>query len=131
MVSRYDHFPPPSPQPTSKRENPSLSDPKNARQSRSKTLTGEPVPPPLPTEALEAATASLSVDAQKRAAKDAQKKTAQAAKAEAKHADKVANSIVTIKRIERNKRKYVTSVSGLEAFDLDLKKVCLPQPARL
>jgi len=89
------------------------------------------VPPPLPTEALEAATASLSVDAQKRAAKDAQKKTAQAAKAEAKHADKVANSIVTIKRIERNKRKYVTSVSGLEAFDLDLKKVCLPQPARL
>ncbi|KAH7031614.1 translation initiation factor SUI1 [Microdochium trichocladiopsis] len=75
------------------------------------------------TEALEAATASLSVEAQKRAAKDAQKKTAQAEKAEQKHADKVANSVVTIKRIERNKRKYVTAVSGLEAFNLDLKKV--------
>ncbi|MBE3045070.1 hypothetical protein IMZ48_21450 [Candidatus Bathyarchaeota archaeon] len=32
---------------------------------------------------------------------------------------------MVIKRIERNKRKYVTSVSGLEAFGLDLKKVCL------
>lgn len=28
-----------------------------------------------------------------------------------------------IKRVERNKRKYVTAVSGLEAFGLDLKKV--------
>ncbi|KAI8959933.1 translation machinery-associated protein 22 [Daldinia sp. FL1419] len=74
-------------------------------------------------EALEAATASLSVDAQKRAAKDAQKKAAQAEKAEQKQADKIANSVVTIKRVERNKRKFVTAVSGLEAFGLDLKKV--------
>lgn len=29
---------------------------------------------------------------------------------------------VIIKRIERNKRKHVTSVSGLEAFGVDLKK---------
>ena len=28
-----------------------------------------------------------------------------------------------MKRIERNKRKYVTSVFGLEAFGMDLKKV--------
>lgn len=28
-----------------------------------------------------------------------------------------------IKRVERNKRKYVTAVSGLEAFELDLKKM--------
>ncbi|CAJ2513313.1 Uu.00g014320.m01.CDS01 [Anthostomella pinea] len=74
-------------------------------------------------EALEAATASLSVDAQKRAAKDAQKKAAQAEKAEQKQADKIANSVITIKRVERNKRKYVTAVSGLEAFGLELKKV--------
>jgi density-regulated protein len=74
-------------------------------------------------EALEAATASLSLEAQKRAAKDAQKKTAKAEAAEAKQADKIANSIVTVKRIERNKRKFVTAVSGLEAFGLDLKKV--------
>ncbi|KAG6012169.1 Translation machinery-associated protein 22 [Claviceps lovelessii] len=74
-------------------------------------------------EALEAATATLSVDAQKRAAKDAQKKTAKAEAAEAKQADKIANSVVTIKRIERNKKKYVTAVIGLEAFGLELKKV--------
>lgn len=32
-------------------------------------------------------------------------------------------SKVLIKRIERNKRKYVTCVSGLEAHGLELKKV--------
>jgi translation initiation factor 1 (eIF-1/SUI1) len=74
-------------------------------------------------EALTAATASLSVEAQKRAAKDAQKKAAKAEAAEKKEADKIAHSMVIIKRIERNKRKYVTSVSGLEAFGLELKKV--------
>lgn len=76
------------------------------------------------TEALEAATASLSVEAQKRAAKDAQKKAAKAEAAEAKQADKMANSVITIKRIERNKKKFVTAVIGLEAFGLELKKVC-------
>lgn len=74
-------------------------------------------------EALAASTANLSVEAQKRAEKDALKKTAKAEAAEQKQADKRAASVVTIKRIERNKRKYVTAVSGLEAFDLDLKKV--------
>jgi len=34
-----------------------------------------------------------------------------------------AKSMVHIKRVERNKRKFVTSVAGLEAFGLDLKKV--------
>jgi density-regulated protein DRP1 len=29
---------------------------------------------------------------------------------------------VTIKRIERNKRKHVTAIHGLEAFGIDLKK---------
>jgi hypothetical protein len=63
------------------------------------------------------------VAAQERAAKDAAKKAAKAEAAEQKQADKLANSMVTIKRIERNKRKYVTAVSGLEAFGLELKKV--------
>jgi hypothetical protein len=66
------------------------------------------------------------VEAQKRAAKDAQKKTAKAEAAEAKHADMLAKSVITIKRIERNKKKYVTAVIGLESFDLELKKVSLP-----
>jgi density-regulated protein DRP1 len=74
-------------------------------------------------EALEAATATLSVDAQKRAAKDAQKKAAKAEALEQKAAATLASSKVIIKRVERNKRKYVTAVSGLEAFGLDLKKV--------
>ncbi|KAF4581186.1 Density-regulated protein DRP1 [Ophiocordyceps camponoti-floridani] len=74
-------------------------------------------------EALEAATASLSVEAQARAAKDAQKKAAKAEAAEQKQADKLAKSVVTIKRIERNKKKFVTAIVGLEAFGLDLKKV--------
>ncbi|KAH7163322.1 translation initiation factor SUI1 [Dactylonectria estremocensis] len=74
-------------------------------------------------EALEAATASLSVEAQKRAAKDAQKKTAKAEAAEAKQNEKLAKSMITIKRIERNKKKYVTAVIGLELFGLELKKV--------
>lgn len=85
----------------------------------------KPPPPPLPSlaEALVAATAAMSVEAQKRAAKDAMKKTAKAEAAEQKHASLLAKSIVTVKRIERNKRKFVTSVSGLEAFGLELKKV--------
>jgi density-regulated protein DRP1 len=66
---------------------------------------------------------TLSVDAQKRAAKDAAKKEAKAAAAESKAAEKRETSQVTIKRIERNKRKYVTEVHGLEAFGLELKKV--------
>jgi density-regulated protein len=76
-----------------------------------------------PQDALEAATSTLSLDAQKRAAKDAQKKAAKAEAAEQKHAATLASSKVYIKRVERNKRKYVTAVSGLETFGLDLKKV--------
>ncbi|KAJ4396897.1 Translation machinery-associated protein 22 [Gnomoniopsis smithogilvyi] len=74
-------------------------------------------------EALAASTANLSVEAQKRAEKDSAKKAAKAEAAEQKIADLRATSTVVIKRIERNKRKYVTAVSGLEAFDLELKKV--------
>ncbi|KAI9838654.1 MAG: Translation machinery-associated protein 22 [Sarea resinae] len=66
---------------------------------------------------------TLSVDAQKRAEKDAQKKAAKAEAAEAREVEKKQTSKVIIKRVERNKRKYVTAVSGLEAFGLELKKV--------
>lgn len=79
--------------------------------------------PHNPAEAVEASMATLSVDAQKRAAKDAQKKEAKAAAAEARDHEKKMTSKVLIKRVERNKRKYVTAVSGLEAHGLDLKKV--------
>ncbi|RDL38607.1 Translation machinery-associated protein 22 [Venustampulla echinocandica] len=74
-------------------------------------------------DALAAATSALSVDARKRAEKDAHKKALKAEAAEAKHAQTIASSKVLIKRVERNKRKYVTAVSGLEAFGLDNKKL--------
>jgi density-regulated protein len=63
------------------------------------------------------------VEARKRAEKDAQKKALKAEAAEAKQAATIASSKVIIKRVERNKRKFVTAVSGLEAFGLDNKKV--------
>lgn len=65
----------------------------------------------------------LSVDAQKRAEKDAQKKAARAEAQEARESEKRAASRVIIKRVERNKRKFVTEIAGLEQFGIDLKKV--------
>ncbi|KAF2186842.1 density-regulated protein DRP1 [Zopfia rhizophila CBS 207.26] len=74
-------------------------------------------------ETIEQNLSTLSLEAQKRAEKDSQKKAAKAASAEAKAQEQRANSKVLIKRVERNKRKYVTAVQGLEAFGLDIKKV--------
>lgn len=80
-------------------------------------------PPSTTTEALAQNLSALSVDAQKRAEKDAVKKANKAASAAQREAETRASSKIIIKRIERTKRKYVTSVSGLEAFGLDIKKV--------
>lgn len=66
---------------------------------------------------------TLSVEAQKRAEKDDAKKKAKAEAAEQREAERKADAMVLIKRVERNKRKYVTVVSGLEEHGLDLKKV--------
>jgi len=65
----------------------------------------------------------MSLEAQERAAKSAAKKAAKAEAQEAQEASKRATSRITIKRVERSKRKYVTAVQGLEAFGLDMKKV--------
>lgn len=75
------------------------------------------------TDTLNANMAALSVDAQKRAEKDAAKKTAKAEAAAAREAERKADAMVLIKRVERNKRKYVTVVSGLEQHGLSLKEV--------
>ena len=80
------------------------------------------------TEAIEASLATLSVDARKRAEKDSAKKEAKAAAAEARDAERKAEAMVYIKRVERNKRKYVTAVSGLEAHGHDLKYVISAPP---
>ena len=75
------------------------------------------------TEAITASLSTLSVDARKRAEKDSAKKEAKAAAAEKRDAEAKAEAMVYIKRVERNKRKYVTAISGLEAHGMDLKKV--------
>lgn len=77
----------------------------------------------MDTEAITASLSTLSVDARKRAEKDSAKKEAKAAAAEKRDAEAKAEAMVYIKRVERNKRKYVTAISGLEAHGMDLKKV--------
>jgi len=73
-------------------------------------------------EALQTKMGMLSVEAQNKLEKEAVKKEAKAeAKAEAALKKKMASQI-TIKRVERTKRKHVTSIHGLEAFEIDLKK---------
>jgi len=74
-------------------------------------------------DALNANLSTLSVSAQERAAKDAAKKEAKAAASEARDSERKAASKVIIKRVERNKRKYVTVVIGLEIFGLENKKI--------
>ncbi|GLB34972.1 putative translation machinery-associated protein 22 [Lyophyllum shimeji] len=73
-------------------------------------------------DALTSKVGTLSLEAQAKLEKEAAKKEAKAeAKADAALKKKLASQ-VTIKRIERNKRKHVTSIHGLEAFGVDLKK---------
>lgn len=75
------------------------------------------------TESLSANLTPLSLDAQKRAEKDASKKAAKAAALDAAAETRRQTAKVQIKRVERNKRKFVTAITGLEAHGLDLKKV--------
>lgn len=75
------------------------------------------------SDALNANLSTLSVSAQERAAKDAAKKEAKAAANEARDSERKAASKIQIKRVERNKRKYVTVVIGLEVFGLENKKI--------
>ncbi|KAG8219080.1 eukaryotic translation initiation factor 1-like protein [Butyriboletus roseoflavus] len=67
-------------------------------------------------EALQSKLGTLSLEAQAKLEEDTAKKEAKAeAKADAALKKKMASQI-TIKRIERNKRKFVTAIHGLEAF---------------
>jgi len=73
-------------------------------------------------DALQAKLGTMSLEAQNKLEKDIAEKEAKAdARADAALKKKL-SSQVTIKRIERNKRKHVTSIHGLEAFGIDLKK---------
>ncbi|KAL6720763.1 Translation machinery-associated protein 22 [Lecanora helva] len=74
-------------------------------------------------EAINASLSTLSLDARKKAEKDSAKKEAKAAAAEKRDAETKAEAMVYIKRVERNKRKFVTAISGLQVHGMDLKKV--------
>jgi len=54
--------------------------------------------------------------------KDTAKKEAKAEAKAVAEAKKKEASPITIKRIQRNKNKYVTAIHGLDAFGVDLKK---------
>lgn len=74
-------------------------------------------------DALANATSTLSLEKEQKISKDLQKKQAkEEAKLERELQIKL-SSKVTIKRIERNKRKHVISISGLEVFNIDMKKL--------
>ncbi|KZV88602.1 density-regulated protein DRP1 [Exidia glandulosa HHB12029] len=73
-------------------------------------------------EALASKVGTLSLDKQAKLEADVAKAEAKAEARAANEEKKKAASKVIIKRIERQKRKYVTSIAGLETFGVDLKK---------
>ncbi|SCV72734.1 BQ2448_4271 [Microbotryum intermedium] len=72
--------------------------------------------------ALEDKLANLTVEQREALDKDLAKKERKEEAKEEKEKARVAASKVIITRSERNKRKFVTTVHGLDQFDIDLKK---------
>ncbi|KAG0151645.1 hypothetical protein CROQUDRAFT_56907 [Cronartium quercuum f. sp. fusiforme G11] len=79
---------------------------------------------------LDAKLASLSVEEREKVLKEREKSRKEANKKEAKEEarverlrEKAMASKVTVKTVERTKRKRITTVHGLEAFGVDLKKL--------
>ncbi|KAK6505536.1 Translation machinery-associated protein 22 [Arthrobotrys musiformis] len=75
------------------------------------------------SEALESKMGTMTLEAQQKAEKDLAKKQQKEELRQEREAAKKKSSVVTIKRVERTKRKYVTVVSGIEAFELGYKTV--------
>lgn len=74
-------------------------------------------------QALANATSTLSIEKEEKIHKDMEKKQAkEEAKLEREHKKKLASKVV-IKRIERNRRKHIISISGLEIVNVDMKKL--------
>ncbi|KAG6328253.1 hypothetical protein ID866_10837 [Astraeus odoratus] len=73
-------------------------------------------------EALHSKLGNLSIEQQAKLEKSTAEKEAKAEKKADAALKKKLASQVSIKRIERNKRKCVTAIHGLEAFEVDLKK---------
>ncbi|KAF3919602.1 hypothetical protein ABW20_dc0103758 [Dactylellina cionopaga] len=75
------------------------------------------------SEALESKMGTMTLEAQQKAEKDLAKKQQKEEARQEREAAKKKASMVIIKRVERTKRKYVTVISGIEAFDLSVKTV--------
>lgn len=74
-------------------------------------------------EALANATSTLSLEKENKISQDLLKKQQREEARVERELQKKLSSKVTIKRIERNKRKHIISISGLEVFDIELKKL--------
>ena len=66
---------------------------------------------------------SLSIEKQQALEKDLQKLEIKEAKKAQRILEKKLASKIIIKKIERTKRKKVVSISGLEVFEIDIKKL--------
>ncbi|KAK6336395.1 Translation machinery-associated protein 22 [Orbilia brochopaga] len=75
------------------------------------------------SEALQSKMGTMSLEAQQKAEKDLAKKQQKEELRQEREAAKKKASTVIIKRVERTKRKFVTVVSGVELFDLNVKTV--------
>lgn len=74
-------------------------------------------------EALANHTSTLSLEKEQKLSEDLQKKEVkEEAKLERELRKKLALKVL-IKRIERNKKKHIISISGLEVFNIDMKKL--------
>lgn len=74
-------------------------------------------------EALANATSTLSLEKEEQIHKDLEKKQAKEEKKLERELQKKLASKIVIKRIERNRRKHIISINGLEVLNVDIKKL--------
>ncbi|ANZ73641.1 BA75_00411T0 [Komagataella pastoris] len=74
-------------------------------------------------DALAAATSSLSLEKEEKISQDLQKKRRKEEKKQERELQQKLASKVLIKKIARTKRKQVIAISGLEVFNIDMKKL--------
>lgn len=74
-------------------------------------------------DALANATSTLSLEKEQQISKDLEKKQAKEEAKQQRELEKKLSSKVIIRRLERNRRKHVIAISGLEVFNIDMKKL--------
>ena len=74
-------------------------------------------------DALANITSTLSLEKEQKMSQELEKKQLKEEAKQERELQKILASKVLIKRIERNKRKHVISISGLEVFNIDMKKL--------